>query len=158
MTNDPRGVLRTQSPCRHTPGKSSKYAVRSREPSGSFQNDTGIEGIGFVSTSSPTSSTTSAPRASYAATEAPSAAHDNSPSQTGTVGADSRNAVHGSVPPDIEQICTCRPTASAIQRKPSTDSGAPVEPKARTADMSSSSAGRSPAFRQAWMYGAETPK
>ena len=44
------------------------------------------------------------------------ALHDSSPIHTGTVGADSRNAVHRSVPPDIEQIWTCLPTASAIQR------------------------------------------
>ena len=39
-----------------------------------------------------------------------------------------RTPVHTSVPPDIEQIWMCSPTASPIQRKPSTDSGAPVEP------------------------------
>ena len=43
-------------------------------------------------------------------------------------------------------------------RKPSSDSGAPVEPSARMPDTSYSSAGRNPAFRHAWMYGAETPK
>ena len=60
------------------------------------------------------------------------------PIHTGTVGADSRNAVHRSVPPDIEQIWTCLPTASATQRKPSGDNGAPVEPSARTVDRSNS--------------------
>ena len=44
------------------------------------------------------------------------------------------------------------------QRKPSTDSGAPVEPSARMPDRSNSSVGRRPAFKHAWMYGAETPK
>src|SRR5690606_37988598 len=85
------------------------------------------------------------------------ARHDSSPSHTGTSGDDPRNAVHTSVPPDTEQICT-GPTSSTIHRKPSTDSGAPVEPIARMADRSCSAAGRSFAFRQLCTYGAETPK
>jgi hypothetical protein len=52
--------------------------------------------------------------------------------------------VHTSVPPDIEPIWICAPTASPIQRKPSSDSGAPVEPIERTPDRSFSSPGRSP--------------
>ena len=44
--------------------------------------------------------------------------------------------MHRSVPPEIEQTWTCLPTASATQRKPSGDNGAPVEPSARTVDRS----------------------
>ncbi len=50
-----------------------EVASRSRSPSGSFQNETGIEGIGSVMTSSPTSPTTLVPCSSNASTFAPSA-------------------------------------------------------------------------------------
>ena len=62
-----------------------------------------------------------------------------------------------SVPPDTEQIWMCSPAASATQRNPSTDSGAPVEPSARIRDRSQLSFGVSPALRQDWMNGADTP-
>ena len=87
-------------------------------------------------TSSPTSSMSSLPSSSYATTAAPSAAQEISPIHTGTVGAEPTNAAHTSVPPDTEQICTCSPMASPIQRNPSSDSGAPVEPIARSAPRS----------------------
>src|SRR5690606_15744788 len=157
MTADPRSVVRTQSPWRHPPGKSSKYTARSRDPSGSFQKDTGIDGIVLVTTSSPTSSTISLPCSSYAATAAPSERHDSSPSHTGTSGEAPRNAVQTSVPPETEQICT-GPTSSTIHRNPSTDSGAPVDPMARMADRSCSAAGRIFCFMQLCTNGAEVPK
>src|SRR5690606_13276625 len=158
MIAEPRLVILIQSPCRHTPGKSSKYASRNLVPSGSFQKNTGIDGIGLVITSSPTWSTTGLPASSYDSTAAPSERHDNSPNHTGTSGADPTNAVHRSVPPDTEQICTCRPTASAIHRNPSTVNGAPVEPNARMADRSNSAPGRSPFLRQLCTNGADVPK
>src|SRR5882757_7903944 len=117
-----------------------------------------MDGMGLVITSSPTCSTTSLPASSYAATAAPSARQDSSPSHTGTSGAAPTNAVHRSVPPDTLQIWMCEPTASANHVKPSGDSGAPVEPTARNADRSNRSTGRSPSLRQDWMYGADVPK
>src|ERR1044072_1533469 len=118
----------------------------------------GIDDIGRVMTSSPTSSISSLPSSSYAATAAPSVRHDSAPSQTGTSGAAPTNAVHMSVPPDTEQICTAAPTSSAIHRKPSGLSGAPVEPSARSDDRSCDAAGVRCALRHEWMYGADVPK
>ena len=51
-----------------------------------------------------------------------------------------------SVPPDTEQICTCSPTAVAIQANCSGESGEPVEPSARIADRSWAAPGVRPAF------------
>src|SRR5689334_14054941 len=117
-----------------------------------------MDGIGFVMTSSPTSSTRDAPVGDQDSTAAPSVRHDSSPSQTGTSGAEPTNAVHRSVPPDTEQICTDAPSDSAIHWKPSGLSGAPVEPSAFSDVRSLSFAGVRPCFRQDWMYGAEVPK
>ncbi len=151
-------MIRIQSPCRHRPGYTSKYASRSRVPSGSFQKHTGIDGIGLVITSSPTSSSSSTPDSSTETTAAPRARQDSSPSQTGTSGAAHTKAAHKSVPPDTEQICTSGPTAEAIQRKPSGASGAPVEPTARSAARSCCRPGRRPALRQDCRYGADVPR
>src|SRR5882757_5452994 len=117
-----------------------------------------MDGMGLVITSSPTCSSTGLPASSYAATAAPSAGQDSSPSHTGTSGAEPTNAVQRSVPPDTLQIWMSEPTASASQRKPSGDSGAPVEPTARNADRSNRSTGRRPSFRHDWTYGADVPK
>ena len=51
-----------------------------------------------------------------------------------------------SVPPDTEQICTCSPTAVAIQANCSGESGEPVEPSACIVDRSWAVPGVSPAF------------
>src|SRR5664279_6296498 len=103
MTQDPRGVIRIQSPCRHTPGKSAKYESCKRVPS-SPQKNTGIEGIGAVTTSSPTSSVNDSPVRENASTRAPNARQEISPFQTGTVGAAPTSAVQMSVPPDSDAI------------------------------------------------------
>jgi hypothetical protein len=89
-----------------------------------------------VITNSPTVSITGLPASSNDATAAPRQRQDSSPSHTGTSGDEPTNAVHRSVPPDTEQIWTCGPISEAIHRKPSGDSGAPVEPRARNADRS----------------------
>ena len=105
----PRGVIRIQSPWRQMPGYMSKYASRRRSPSGSFQNDTGIDGSGAVSTSSPTSSIRESPSSSNASTLAPSERACSSPSYTGSVGTPPTNAVHMSVPPLVENSHVCEP-------------------------------------------------
>src|SRR4051794_26439453 len=110
-----------------------------------------MDGIGWVITSSPTVSTTGVPSGEYAATAAPSIRHDSSPSHTGTSGAAPTKAVHKSVPPDTEQICTDDPSEETIHRKPSGASGAPVEPTTRNADRSNEAAGVIPFLRHDWI-------
>src|SRR3954466_5977228 len=156
----PRGVMRIQSPWRQMPGYMSKYASRRRSPSGSFQNATGIDGSGAVSTSSPTSSITGSPSSSNASTLAPSERACSSPSYTGSVGTPPTNALHTSVPPLAANSQVSRPSSSYTQLNPSGDNGRvcppsspypaltppgdngePVEPTARSADRSRPSAG-----------------
>src|SRR5688500_2080547 len=98
MTADPRGVMRIQSPWRQVPGYSSKYESCSFPPSVSPHRYRGMDGIGLVMTSSPTSSTSGFPSGDQDSTAAPRARQDSSPSQTGTSGAEPTNAVHRSVP------------------------------------------------------------
>ena len=62
----PREVILIQSPWRHTPGYIEKYDSRSRSPSSSPQKKIGIDGIGSVMTSSPTSSISGLPSGSHA--------------------------------------------------------------------------------------------
>ena len=63
----PRSLNRTQSPKRITPGYCSKYVPRYRViRSSSPQKRTGIDGIGSVITSSPSSPTTELPSSSKA--------------------------------------------------------------------------------------------
>ena len=62
-----------------------------------------------------------------------------------------------SVPPDIEEICTCSPTASAIHANCSGASGEPVEPSVRTPDRSCCLPGVMPAFWHDSTQGAPTP-
>ena len=75
-----------QSPCRHTPGNTPKYALRYRSPPGSFQKYNGIDGIGTVTTSSPTSPVSGRPCSSHASTRVPRKRHWISPATTGLVG------------------------------------------------------------------------
>src|SRR3954451_4737839 len=112
MTQEPRSVNLIQSPCRQTPGYVSKYASRSRDPSGSFQNITGIDGIGSVMTSSPTSPTKGSPRSSNASTLHASNRHGISPACTGSKGTPPTNAVQTSVPPDSDDSITSLPTSA----------------------------------------------
>ncbi len=79
ITTPPRSVTVHQSPCRQTPGKTSKYASWYFTPVGSFQNETGMDGNGAVRTSSPTSPTRGCPAASHDSTRHPSARHWISP-------------------------------------------------------------------------------
>src|SRR3954454_15403067 len=112
MTQEPRSVNLIQSPCRQTPGYVSKYAACSRDPSGSFQNITGIDGVGSVMTSSPTSPTTASPCSSKASTLQPSRRQGISPACTGSNGTPPTNAAHTSVPPDSDESITSPPTSS----------------------------------------------
>jgi hypothetical protein len=84
-------------------------------PSGSFQNPTGIDGIGRVTTSSPTSSTTGFPLASQASSATPSSGAEISPAHTGVVGALPANPLTTSVPPVVEASWTVSATCSATQ-------------------------------------------
>src|SRR5688572_10298700 len=110
MTHEPRSVKVIQSPWRQTPGNSSKYAARYREPEGSFQKETGIDGIGLVMTSSPCSPISGSPEGEYASTAQPRWRHESSPSQTGTSGDAPTKAVQTSVPPETD----CRWTDGLI--------------------------------------------
>src|SRR6266508_1696147 len=74
-----------------------------------------------------------------------------SPARTSCSGDEPMNAVHTSVPPQIDETGT--PTTSDTQRNPSAGSGDPVEPTQRNAPRS----GVTPAFRQAIRNGAEAP-
>src|SRR5579875_166983 len=154
----PRSVISIQSPWRHTPGNISKYASRSREPSASPQNATGIEGIGSVMTSSPTSPTSGSPDGDQDSTAQPSARAWSSPSHTGFVGTPTTNAVQTSVPPEVEKSHVSGPTSSYTHRNPSGESGEPVEPTARSAERSRPLRGETEAFMHPEMKAALVPK
>ena len=83
-----------------------------REPSSSFQSMVGIDGIGSVITSSPTSPTSALPSSSHDSTAQPSARPWSSPIHTGSVGTPPTNAVHTSVPPEVENSQVSEPTWS----------------------------------------------
>src|SRR5690348_14184063 len=100
MTQVPRLVRVSQSPCRHTPGNVSKYAARYLDPSASPQKPTGMLGMGRVMTSSPSSSTMDVPAGVNDSTFAPRHRQVISPEYTGSSGTPLTNAVQTSVPPD----------------------------------------------------------
>src|SRR5450755_1115615 len=129
----PRAVIVIQSPCRQTPGYTSKYVARYRLPSGSFHSFTGIVGIGLVTTSSPTSPRTGRPSAPNASAATPSARQEISPGQTGTVGAPITSADTTSVPPDIDISGIRGPNWSRTQKFECAGSGDPVAPISRSA-------------------------
>src|SRR5256885_7541803 len=158
MTQVPRSVMVIQSPCRHMPGYTSKYASRYRSPVSSPQKPTGMLGIGAVMTSSPSWPMTGSPLSSNASTFAPRQRQEISPSYTGSSGEPPTNPVQTSVPPDSEDSRMCSPTASYTQRKPSGGGGAPVGPPPRSAARSAASFGTIPALRQASRNGADVPK
>src|SRR5258708_36415693 len=119
-----------------------------------------MDGIGAVSTSSPTSPVTGRPEESNASTLAPRQDAAITPARTGSSGQGPTNPVHRSVPPEYEPRIRSWPsvaTASYTQRKPSGGSGDPVEPIPRSLDRSSSTAGRSPALIPATMYRTTVP-
>ncbi len=117
-----------------------------------------MEGIGLVTTSSPTSSVTGRPWASHAWRSVPRQAAWSSPTWTGRVGTPPAKQLHTSVPPLTEAIHRSRATSSCSQRKPSGGSGEPVVATQPTADRSRSRPGWMPALRQAMTYAAEVPK
>src|SRR5581483_163232 len=131
---------------------------RYRASSGSFQNPTGIDGIGAVSTSSPTSPVTGLPAGSNASTLAPRQRPEITPARTGSNGDGPTNPVHRSVPPENEPSSRSCLTSRYTQSKPSGGSGEPVDPMARSAARSSSVPGCSPAFMLASRYGAPSPR
>src|SRR3954452_603371 len=113
----------------------------------------GIDGSGFVSTSSPvTPGGQTAPSGSNASTAQPRWRAAISPARTGSTGAQPTNPVQMSVPPHTEAVGT--PSVAVIQRNPSAGSGDPVEPTHRRAPRS----GVSPAFRQLMTNDADVPK
>ena len=81
-------------------------------PSGSFQKPTGIDGMGSVITSSPTSPTRDVPSGENESTAQPTIRHGITPARTGSDGAPPTNAVHTSVPPDSDDSATSDFTAS----------------------------------------------
>ena len=109
-----------------------------------------MDGIGFVRTSSPTSSITSAPLASYAATDAPSVAHDSSPSHTGTVGArlEECGAQVGSARHRADLDVLADPIGDPAEAVDAT-AALLSNPTLVSSIARSCSAGRSPAFRHA---------
>ena len=108
------------------------------------------DGIGRVSTSSPTSPTTALPDSSYASTLAARHAHCSSPALTGRSGHGPMKPVHRSVPPLNDPSSAVGLTLSYTHRKPSGLSGAPVEPMPFSSSRPYSTAGRTPAFMHAW--------
>ena len=80
------------------------------------------------------------------------------PARSGSSGHGPTNPVATSVPPENDPTSRSRPTCSYTQAKPSGGSGDPVEPIPRILDRSCAEAGSSPAFIEARMYGAPTPK
>src|SRR5215469_6643810 len=119
-----------------------------------------MDGIGAVSTSSPTSPMTGLPAGSNASTLAPRHGPEITPARTGSSGDGPTNPVHRSVPPENEPSMRSDdpvPSSSYTHRKPSGGSGEPVEPTPFSADRSCASAGRSPSFRHASRYGAPVP-
>src|SRR5919199_4116244 len=153
-----RSVISIQSPWRHTPGNISKYDSRSLDPSSSPQKKIGIDGIGSVMTSSPTSPMCGLPSSSQDSIFAPSERPCSSPRYTGSVGTPPTNAAHMSVPPLVENSHVCEPSLSYTHWKPSGDSGDPVDPTDRSALRSRPAAGSTPAFMHAAMYAALVPK
>src|SRR3954464_2537840 len=115
----PLEVISIQSPWRHTPSYMSKYLSCSREPSSSPQKNRGIDGSGAVSTSSPISPITGRPPGPPDSPAAPSERACNSPCHTGSVGTPPTNAVHTSVPPDVEKSHVSPPSCEYIQSNPS---------------------------------------
>src|SRR5437016_5524554 len=118
-----------------------------------------MDGIGLVITSSPTSSTSGRPAGSHASTDAPSMRACSSPSYTGSVATPPTNAVHMSVPPEVENSHRSGPRCSYSQSKPSGESGEPVEPTDRSeASDRPPPRGSAPSFMQADTNAAEVPK
>src|SRR5882757_8003176 len=142
----PSSVTVIQSPCRHAPGKVSKYTSRSREPSGSFHNATGMDGIGAAITISPTSPTTGLPSGDQASIRTPRYGACISPAYTGNIGLVPLNALHTSVPPQSEPSSRSRLTLSYTQYQVDSGSGDPVLVIARRANRLCRSPGRVPAF------------
>ena len=81
-------------------------------PSGSFQKYSGIDGIGSVITSSPSSPTTGSPSSFQDAAATASIGRCSSPTVTGSSSELPMNPVATSVPPDSEPRKTSGFTAS----------------------------------------------
>src|SRR5882757_6919928 len=153
----PLSVTVIQSPCRHAPGNVSKYASCSRDPSGSFHNATGMDGIGAASTISPTSPTTGLPSGDQASIRTPRYGACISPAYTGNIGLVPMNALQTSVPPQSEPSSRSRLMASYTQCQVDPGSGDPVLVIARRVDRSCRSPGRMPAFSHSVRYAAPVP-
>ena len=69
-----------------------------------------MDGIGLVTTSSPTAPRTGLPRASHESRATPRHGADSSPGHTGMIGEPPAKALTTSVPPDVELTRTRRPT------------------------------------------------
>ncbi len=108
-----------------------------------------MDGMGLVTTSSPTSSTTGSPWASQAWRSVPRQGAWSSPMYTGRVGIAPAKQLQTSVPPLTEAIHMSSATSSWIQRKPSGGSGEPVVATQRTRERSKSRPGWTSALRQA---------
>src|SRR5258708_15742616 len=94
-----------------------------------------MDGIGAVTTSSPTSSTSGCPFGSYASTRAPRPRQAITPARTGKSTEGPTKPVHTSVPPESEPRSTDDETDSYTQAKPSAATGEPADPIPRSADI-----------------------
>ncbi len=113
-----------------------------------------MEGMGWVTTSSPTSSTSGLPCGSQAARSVAREGACSSPVWTGSVGTAPAKQLHTcTVPcaPLTEAIHMSAATSSWIQRKPSGGSGDPVVATHLTRERSKSRPGCTSALRQAMM-------
>src|SRR5689334_16123569 len=104
----------------------------------------GIEGIGLVTTNSPTSPRTGAPDSSQESSATPRNGAESSPGHTATVGTPPMNADTTSVPPLIEATCTPMLSANHFDDEAGRDE--PVMPMLRSADRSWVCAGRASAL------------
>ena len=108
MMMPPCSVISLQSPWRQTFGYFSKYAARYLAPSGSFQKPIGIEGNGWVQTSSPFSPLSGRPCSSKTSTAMPRPLAWISPRHTGPAGLPSTKQETMSVPPEMDERQTSR--------------------------------------------------
>src|SRR6266851_3746090 len=116
-----------------------------------------MEGMGWVTTSSPVSSTTDLPLSSNASTAAPNARHWSSPARTGNSGQPATNALATSVPPLTDASHRSDLTEVYTHWKPPAGRGEPVEPMEMRLSRLWFLAGSRPALRQFMTYAALVP-
>jgi hypothetical protein len=127
----------------------------------SFQKYKGMDGMGWVQTSSPTSPNTGSPASFQASTAQPSSRHCMTPGSCGSSRWPPTKAPAKSVPPEMLHHQMSVPMAlnwSTPQLCVSADRGEPVVPNARTRDKSPLREMSKPALWQLAKYAAPAPK